>query len=260
MFAFSRWKHKKWKLDYVVGYTLVFAFLCLWLPLFFYHIIVYDSIRYRSDYNYVAAILLTLNVLPVIYTTFTNSDNALPIDIAELVKRFKDKKAGGDNIYVITVCGASNQSVNGVYVAAPCTMVERNVPLHRVIPSSDTKNTLQSLVDNYRDDDIKSMDVCVILNKSSNQRGVKGNIVGINRVANAEVTFNVRLTLDFEAMERESYVLSGNPQKFPTFVKLDWACQNKYTHTISRHAVSNPGERSTPFWYICEGEQQTVFT
>ena len=55
-------------------------------------------------------------------------------------------------------------------------------------------------------------------------------------------------------MERESYVLSGNPQKFPTFVKLDWACQNKYTHTISRHVISNPGERSTPFWYICEGE------
>ena len=99
-----------------------------------------------------------------------------------------------------SVCRASNQSVNGVYVATPHHS-RTQCPLHHVIPSSDTKNTLQSLVDDYRDDDIKSMDVCVILNKSTNQRGVKGNIVGINRVASAEVTFNVRLTLDFEAME-----------------------------------------------------------
>ena len=158
--------------------------------------------------------------MPVIYTTFTNSNNALPIDVAELVKRFKNKKAGGDNIYVITVYGASNQSVNGVYVAAPCTIVKRNVPLHRVIPSSDTKNTTQSLVDNHRDDDIKSMDVCVILNKSKPER-CQGEHCWNQPRCNAEVTFNVRLTLDFEAMERESYVLSGNPQKFPTFVKLD---------------------------------------
>ena len=38
----------------------------------------------------------------------------------------KNKKVEGDNIYVITVCGASNTSVNGVYVATPCIIIERN--------------------------------------------------------------------------------------------------------------------------------------
>ena len=145
---------------------------------------------------------------------------------------------------------ASNQSVNGVYVAAPCTIVERCPFASRY--SLVRYKILQSLVDNYRDDDIKSMDVCVILNKSSNQRGVKGNIVGINRVANAE-TFNVRLTLDFEVMERKvmySLVIHRNFQLCKTRLGLP---EQVHAYDFSSR-ISNPGERSTPFWYICEGE------
>ena len=44
LFAFSRWKHKKWKLDYVVSYTLVFAFLCLGSPVF----LSYNCIRQHT--------------------------------------------------------------------------------------------------------------------------------------------------------------------------------------------------------------------
>ena len=259
LFAFSRWKHRNWKLDNVVAYSLTFAFACLWLPLYAYHILIYDTVQYRSDYNYVSAILLTLNVLPVIYITFSNANNRLPLDVAELVKRYKNKKVEGDNIYVITVCGASNTSVNGVYVATPCIIIERNVPLHAIIPPPELKNTLQSLVDNNKDQEIKAMDIKVVLNKSKNQNGVKGQVVR-QPVPEAAVTFNVKLTMDFEAMndddqEGESYVLSNDPKKYPTFAKLDWADSKKYTYTISRHEFSDvPGEQPVPYWYICEGK------
>jgi hypothetical protein len=250
LFAFERWQTRSWLLDNTVSGLFVGSFVCFFSPLVVY-VVVYDQVKYKSDYTYVAAVFLTLNMLPAIIVNFSSVGTDLPLDISSFIKRYKNKRSGENSQSVAIVCGAAHGKVNGVYVPTPCATTEFEVPLGLVIPPPHIKTSLASMSDS----NLKDMPVSIL--HAEGEKRVEGYILKVNREENAEVTFDIKLTLDFGESARGKHFVSSDPELFPTFAKVDWKHPEKFTHTISRHSFpAGPGQPSIPHWYICEGTSE----
>eukprot|EP00505_MAST-04D_sp_SCG-Rhode-Island_P001796 Stramenopile-MAST_4_protein_1796 len=255
LFAVNRWKVRNWSIDGLTSFCFAASLLLFMAPLIAY-VPLYDHVHYRSDYAYVSTVFLTLNILPTIAVIFASVGQDLPLDVASFVKRYKEKQVEGDNMYCITVCGASNEAANGVYVETPCGVVERNVPLHVVRPADPSLPALASM----HDTKLKNLPVLLHWGEKGGVAPIAGVIVKINRSDHEELSFNIRLRLDFSTIPNGKFSLSSDPSKYPTYAKVNWKTPKGFTHVLSRHSFpAGPGQPSVPHWYLSEGISDDMY-